>query len=98
MTLPDERSRAIRWARELLRDLLDRSKTPGVPKEIRERAYSALRHYPADYHVNYAADGAPDHFDHLEEDGDSLWGGVSAADLAKKTKKKPKKKAKVKKK
>ena len=51
-----------------MRDLLDPRKTPKVPKEVRRRAYDVLRHYPADFDINYAADGAPSSFGHLEED------------------------------
>lgn len=84
MTMPDERSRSIRWAREFLRDLLNPRVTPGVPRAIRQRAYSVLKHYPADYHVNYAADGAPDHFDHLEYEDE--WPAQTPAKKSKKTK------------
>ena len=46
MTLPDERTRAVHAAREFLLDLLDPKKTPRVPRDIRLRAHSVLRHYP----------------------------------------------------
>lgn len=46
MSIRTEQYRALQMTRALLRDLLDRSKTPRVPKEVRERAYRALRHYP----------------------------------------------------
>ena len=46
MTLPDERTRAVLYARQFLLDLLDPKKTPGVPKSIRVRASMVLRHYP----------------------------------------------------
>jgi hypothetical protein len=46
MTLPDERTRAVHAAREFLLDLLDPTKTPRVPRDIRLRAHSVLRHYP----------------------------------------------------
>lgn len=51
MTLPDERIRAIKWAREFMRDLLDPAKTPRVPRTVRSRAYSCLKHYPADIYI-----------------------------------------------
>lgn len=51
MTLPDERIRAVKQAREFLRDLLDPAKTPKVPKDIRRRAYSCLKHFPHDYEL-----------------------------------------------
>ena len=51
MTLPFEEKRAVNYTREFLYDLLIPSKTPRVPKEIRDRARSLLRHYPAEYRV-----------------------------------------------
>ncbi len=47
MTVPNERTRAVLYTKDFLRDLLDPKKTPRVPKEIRQRAYRCLRHYPA---------------------------------------------------
>ena len=47
MTMPHERTYALLYAGEMLADLLDTSKTPGVPEEIRERALWVLRHYPS---------------------------------------------------
>lgn len=46
MTLPDERTRALLWAKEFLQDLLDPKKTPRVPLAVRRRARSVLKHYP----------------------------------------------------
>ena len=54
MTLPDERNRAVRSAREFLTDLLRASKTPRVPRAIRERARAILRHYPTLYDMSVA--------------------------------------------
>ena len=51
MTLPFEEKRAINYTRQFLYDLLIPSKTPRVAKEIRDRARSLLRHYPAEYRV-----------------------------------------------
>jgi hypothetical protein len=48
MTLPDERFRSIRHAREFLRNLLDPTKTPRVPKAVRKEAYWVLRHFPGE--------------------------------------------------
>jgi hypothetical protein len=59
MTLPDERYRAVMWARNFLYDLCDPKKTPGVPKAIREQARSVLRHYPDTWEMQQAAEGAP---------------------------------------
>lgn len=62
MTLPDERYRAVKFARDFLYDLMDAKKTPGVPKAIRERARGVLRHYPDDYHMDVVSTAAPDMF------------------------------------
>ena len=68
MTLPDERYRAVRMAREFLYDLCDAKKTPGIPKRIRDQARGVLRHYPDDYHMNEAAKVAPHIFEERMED------------------------------
>lgn len=68
MTLPNERSRSVRYAREFLRDLLDPKKTPRIPRETRRRAYAVLRHFPSDLDIEYAADGAPEHFALIERE------------------------------
>ena len=62
MTLPDERYRAVRMATELLMDLCDPSKTPRIPKTIRDRAHGALRHYPSTWDMQRAAAAAPEVF------------------------------------
>lgn len=46
MTLPHERTRAVTCTYDFLCDLMDRTKTPRVPQEIRLRARSLLKHYP----------------------------------------------------
>lgn len=46
MTLPDERTRAVHAAREFLLDLLNPKVTRRIPRDIRLRAHSVLRHYP----------------------------------------------------
>lgn len=46
MTLPDERLRALRAAREFMCALLDSQQTPRVPSTIRKWASSVLKHYP----------------------------------------------------
>jgi len=60
MTLPDERYRAIRQARQFLIDLCDRTVTPKVPRAIRGEAYRLLRHYPSDYDLDRLSEKAPD--------------------------------------
>jgi hypothetical protein len=67
MTLPDERYRAVKYAREFLYDLTNPSKTPGVPKAIRQRASGVLRHFPDEYHMNQAAEHLPDCFQQTME-------------------------------
>ena len=60
MTLPDERYRAIKYTEQFLIDLLDPKKTPRVPKDIRQRAYSCLRHYPGGYYLDLLASKCPE--------------------------------------
>lgn len=62
MTLPDERYSAVMRAKQLMEDLLDRQKTPRVPKIIRQRALGVLRHFPSEYELSRAADAAPNIF------------------------------------
>jgi len=62
MTLPDERFRAVKWAREFMYELLDPKKTPGIPAVIRSQARSVLRHYPSDFDMVQAAEASPDIF------------------------------------
>lgn len=62
MTLPDERYRAVVQTRRFLFDLCNPQHTPGVPKLVRETARAMLRHYPSEYEMRQAAEGAPDVF------------------------------------
>lgn len=59
MTLPDERYRALQWARKFLYDLLDRSKTKRVPLEIRRQARSVVKHYPFEHELEKIRDKCP---------------------------------------
>ncbi len=68
MTLPDERYRAVIQTRRFLLDLCNPQHTPRVPKLIREHARSMLRHYPSDWDMTRAAEGAPDVFQERIED------------------------------
>lgn len=64
MTLPFERTRAVNSTYELLKDLLDPSVTPRVPKSIRQRASACLRHYPNSFDMEVIAkreDASEDH-------------------------------------
>ena len=49
MTIPYERTRSLIQTRELLQRLQDPKETPRVPRWLRGRAKSLLKHYP-----NYA--------------------------------------------
>lgn len=63
ITLPDERYRSVRSAREFLRDLLDPKKTPRVPRSVRNRAYSILKHYPTSLDMSIVANEMQGVFD-----------------------------------
>lgn len=56
MTLPDERLRALHYARDLLRGLLDSKQTPRVPREVRRWASRVLKHYPLDFEIDLLRD------------------------------------------
>jgi hypothetical protein len=62
MTLPDERYRALRSGHQMLLDLLNPKVTPKVPKYIRQRALSVLRHYPDSYHFTKIVEKLPEDF------------------------------------
>lgn len=53
MTIPNERTNALRMARDFLRRLLSpyNGGIKRVPKEVRQEARSVLKHYPADYEI-----------------------------------------------
>ena len=59
MTLPDERYRAVVQTEKFLREILS---TPRVPKAIKDRARSCLRHYPSLWDMQCAAEGSPNVF------------------------------------
>lgn len=56
MTLPDERTRSILYARRFLWALLDPKQTPKVPRNVRQWAYRALRHYPSKWEIRQLAE------------------------------------------
>lgn len=68
MTLPDERTRSLQKTREFLRSLLDPKKTPKVPKSVRQEAYSCLKHFPWDLHIDKVSKKNPDEFAPTERD------------------------------
>jgi len=50
MTLPSEEVSALKRTHEFLRELLTGPRLP--MKVLRDKAYSCLRHYPWDIHIN----------------------------------------------
>lgn len=48
------------FAKQLCEDLMDPKKTPRVPRDIRRRAYSVLRHFPDEYYLSMLAEARPD--------------------------------------
>lgn len=46
LTTPSERTRALRFAEELMRDILSQDKFPDLPDDLRHQARAVLRHYP----------------------------------------------------
>lgn len=46
MTTPEERTRTIIKARQLLTDLANPARMPDVPEIVRQRAETSLRYYP----------------------------------------------------
>jgi hypothetical protein len=86
MTLPDERYRAIVFARSLCEDLLDSKKTPRVPKDIRNRARGVLRHFPEEYYLSMLAEARPDILERRGEPFDPLYKMVKEHELGKKQK------------
>jgi len=63
MTLPDERYRALKQSKKLLEELCDPGKTPRVPSLIRDKARTALRHFPNDNELERIADNCPEYLD-----------------------------------
>ena len=60
MTLPYERYNAVKWTEKFLLELCDPKQTPRVPRAVRQRAYSLLRHYPGGYNLDVIATMCPD--------------------------------------
>ena len=65
MTLPDERYRAVVQTQKFLLEILS---TPRVPKAIKDRARSCLRHYPSDWDMKAVSELAPHVFQERMED------------------------------
>ena len=52
MTVPSERTRAVLATEKFLLELCDPKATPRIPKALRDRARTLLRHYPSPYDMN----------------------------------------------
>jgi hypothetical protein len=59
MTIPIERYYSLANTQDFMLDLMDPKKTPGIPRAIRRRAASCLRHYPSDYYLQEMAKQYP---------------------------------------
>lgn len=86
MTLPDERYRAIIYTKNFLRDLLDPKVTPKVPKHIRQRASSLLRHFPEEFYLDLLARERPDILENKGKQLDPLYALVKEFQLQKEDK------------
>lgn len=64
MTLPFERTNAIRNAEQFLLELCDPKKTPRIPKEIRRRAGRLLKHYPTSWDMQVISEREDSTADH----------------------------------
>ena len=62
MTLADERYRSLVQTKKFLMELLSPHATPKVPRVIRERARSLLRHWPDDYYLEKMTIDMPSDF------------------------------------
>ena len=63
MTLPDERYRAVVWAKRFLESIAyDYKAYPRISKAVRGEAHSILRHFPSEYDMDSAARSAPSVF------------------------------------
>ena len=67
VTLPYERMRALRSAEQLLCDLLDPRATPRVPRSIRSRARSVLRHWPMGSQLDLLSERIPELYNTSED-------------------------------
>ena len=67
VTLPYERMNALRSAEQLLCDLMDPKATPRVPRAIRTRARSVLRHWPMGAQLDVIAERVPELYNTVED-------------------------------
>lgn len=59
MSLPDERYRALIYARDFMVDLLNPKVTPRVPLYVRKRARYTVKHFPTEYEIEELARRCP---------------------------------------
>jgi len=71
------------YAKSLCEDLLDPSKTPRVPKDVRRRALGVLRHFPDEYYLSMLAEARPDILERRGDPFDPLYKMVKEYDLQK---------------
>lgn len=72
--MPSERTRAVQYARNFLRRLLDPKATPKVPRAVRQEAYRVLRHFPWDLNLTEAAKALPNTWGIPDEaDSECIW-------------------------
>ena len=62
MTVPFERTRAVRQTEKFLLELIDPKVTPRVPKRIRDQAKFCLRHYPTAFELTITAEKCPEYW------------------------------------
>jgi hypothetical protein len=69
MTQPLDRYKAIKQSKKLLEELCDPGKTPRVPSLVRDRARTALRHFPNDFEIDTLASHCPDIINNRQQGG-----------------------------
>lgn len=69
MTQPLDRYKAIKQSKKLLEELCDPGKTPRVPSLVRDRARTALRHFPNDFEIDTLASKCPDIINNRQQGG-----------------------------
>lgn len=62
MTLPDERYRSLVQTKKFLMELQSPHMMPKIPKAVRQRANSLLKHWPDDYHLETICEMLPSMF------------------------------------
>lgn len=62
MSLPFEKTNAVLQARQMLLDIMDPKQSPGIPKEVRQRARSVLKHFPSKIDLEIACEKVPEVF------------------------------------